>query len=175
MPQREEMICYDVRQPWEWKCESMSTKKTCVLGGARLKTDTRPRAESSPRVPHSTWQWGWARCPLPGKMKVLCTDLPGGAVVKNLPASSGDTASIPGPGRSHMPWSNYRVPQLLSLRSRARATTAEPARHNYWSPRSTTREATAMSSPCITTKSSPCSPELEKSPCAAMKTQRSQK
>ena len=30
----------------------------------------------------------------------------GGAVVKNLPASSGDTGLIPGPGRSHMPWSN---------------------------------------------------------------------
>ena len=31
---------------------------------------------------------------------------PGGAVVKNLPASSGDTGLSPGPGRSHMPWSN---------------------------------------------------------------------
>ena len=33
-------------------------------------------------------------------------DFPGGAVVKNLPANAGDTGSIPGPGRSHMPWSN---------------------------------------------------------------------
>ena len=31
---------------------------------------------------------------------------PGGAVVKNLPANAGDMGSIPGPGRSHMPWSN---------------------------------------------------------------------
>ena len=31
---------------------------------------------------------------------------PGGAVVENLPASAGDTGSSPGPGRSHMPWSN---------------------------------------------------------------------
>ena len=31
---------------------------------------------------------------------------PGGAVLKNLPASAGDTGSIPGLGRSHMPWSN---------------------------------------------------------------------
>ena len=31
---------------------------------------------------------------------------PGGAVVKNLPANAGDTGSIPGPGRSYMPWSN---------------------------------------------------------------------
>ena len=33
-------------------------------------------------------------------------DFPGGAVVKNLPANAGDTGSGPGPGRSHMPWSN---------------------------------------------------------------------
>ena len=31
---------------------------------------------------------------------------PGGAVVENLPANAGDTGSIPGPGRSHMPRSN---------------------------------------------------------------------
>ena len=28
---------------------------------------------------------------------------PGGSVVKNLPANAGDTGSIPGPRRSHMP------------------------------------------------------------------------
>ena len=31
---------------------------------------------------------------------------PGGAVVKNLLANAGDTGSSPGPGTSHMPWSN---------------------------------------------------------------------
>ena len=31
---------------------------------------------------------------------------PGGAVVKNPPASAGDTGSSPGLGRSHMPQSN---------------------------------------------------------------------
>ena len=31
---------------------------------------------------------------------------PGGSVVKNTPANAGDTCSIPGPGRSHMPRSN---------------------------------------------------------------------
>ena len=65
---------------------------------------------------------------------------PGGAVVENLPANAGDTGSSPGPGRSHMPQSNEaRVPQLLSLRSRAHeaqllsphATTTEPACCNY--------------------------------------------
>ena len=33
-------------------------------------------------------------------------DFPGGSVVKNLPANAGETGSIPGPGRSHMPRSN---------------------------------------------------------------------
>ena len=32
--------------------------------------------------------------------------LPGGSVVKNPPASAGDTGSVPDPGRSHMPRSN---------------------------------------------------------------------
>ena len=31
---------------------------------------------------------------------------PGGSVVKNLPANAGDTSSIPGLGRCHMPWNN---------------------------------------------------------------------
>ena len=40
---------------------------------------------------------------------------PGGAVVKNPPANAGDTGLSPGPGRSHMPRSNWaREPQLLS-------------------------------------------------------------
>nr|XP_019843367.1 PREDICTED: group 10 secretory phospholipase A2 isoform X3 [Bos indicus] len=33
-------------------------------------------------------------------------DFPGGPVVKNLLANAEDAGSIPGPGRSHMPWSS---------------------------------------------------------------------
>ena len=33
-------------------------------------------------------------------------DFPGGPVVKNPSASAGDMGSIPGPGRSHIPWGN---------------------------------------------------------------------
>ena len=33
-------------------------------------------------------------------------DFAGGPVVKDLPAKAGDTGSIPGLGRSHMPWGN---------------------------------------------------------------------
>ena len=39
-------------------------------------------------------------------LKIRERDFPGGEMVKNLPANAGDTDSIPGPGRSHMPRSN---------------------------------------------------------------------
>ena len=40
--------------------------------------------------------------------------------MKNPRACAGDMGSIPGPGRSHMPWSSEAlVPQLLSLRAGA--------------------------------------------------------
>ena len=38
--------------------------------------------------------------------KDTCRDFPGGAVVKNPPANTGDAGSSPGRGRSHMLWSN---------------------------------------------------------------------
>ena len=38
--------------------------------------------------------------------KPACRGFPGGAVVKNLPASAGNTGSSPGLGRSHMLRSN---------------------------------------------------------------------
>ena len=41
------------------------------------------------------------------KLKVLLQgDFSDGTVVKNTPANAGGTDLIPGPGRSHMPWSN---------------------------------------------------------------------
>ena len=42
---------------------------------------------------------------------------PGGSVVK-IPASAGDMGSIPGLGRSHVPWSIVAHVPLLSLCSR---------------------------------------------------------
>ena len=53
-------------------------------------------------------------------LKDIQWDFPGGAVDKNLPASSGDTGSIPGPGRCHTMQSNWASePQPLSPCSRA--------------------------------------------------------
>ena len=50
------------------------------------------------------WKYVWKKKIPRGKKEFQ--GLPGGAVVKNLPANAGDTGSIPGPGRSHMPRSN---------------------------------------------------------------------
>ena len=74
---------------------------------------------------------------------------PGGAVVKNLPASAGDMGSGPGPERSHVPQSNEaHAPQLLSLRSRDR-------KPQILSPHATTTEA-------LTPRA--CAPQQEKPP-----------
>ena len=39
-------------------------------------------------------------------LNVTYQDFPGGAVIKNTPDNAGDMGSIPGLGRSHMPWNN---------------------------------------------------------------------
>ena len=73
----------------------------------------------------------------------------GFSVVKNLPGNAGDAGLIPGPGRSHMAWTDSQC-----------AATAEPASCNYWalSPcgwGSATRAATAARSPHITATDQP--------------------
>ena len=83
------------------------------------------------------------------RKKKQLSGFPGGAVVENLPAKAGATGSSPGPGRSHLPRSNWvREPQLLSLR--------------VWSLCSATREAAIMRSPRTAMKSGPRLPQLEK-------------
>ena len=93
---------------------------------------------------------------------------PGDPEVKNPPCNAGDTGSIPGPGRSHMPWGNSAcVAQLLSL----------PAATEARMPRA-----------CVPQQEKPlewlaCALQLETSPCfsqlerarAATKTESSQK
>ena len=51
----------------------------------------------------------------PGLTSIVNLDTSlGSPVVKNLPVNAEDTGSIPGPGRSHMLWSNkVHRPQLL--------------------------------------------------------------
>ena len=95
---------------------------------------------------------------------------PRGSVVKNLPASAGDTGLIPGPERFHMLCNNQdHAPQLLSLCFRAwepellspRAATTEA--HDPKSPYST-REATTVRDQAPQPESGPHSSQLEKSP-----------
>ena len=61
-----------------------------------------------------------SRVPCIGR-QIVNRGFPGGALVDDLPANAGDTGSSSGLGGIHMPRGNWaRVPQLLSLRSRAR-------------------------------------------------------
>ena len=48
-------------------------------------------------------------------------DFPGGVVDNNLPVHAGDMGSIPGPGRSHMPQTNWA--HMLQLLSQSAPTT----------------------------------------------------
>ena len=81
--------------------------------------------------------------------KAIVHDFPGGPVVKNLPANSGDLGSIPVLRRSHMLQSNLaRVLRLLSPCPRPHALQQE--KPQWW-------EACALQ-----LESSPCSPQLEK-------------
>ena len=69
-------------------------------------------------------------------------------MVGSLPADAGDVGSSPGPGRSHMPRSDWACePQLLSLR--------------IWSLCSATREAAIVRGPRTAMRSGPRSPQLE--------------
>ena len=55
---------------------------------------------------------------------IMAGGFPGGSVVKNPPASAGDTGSTPGPGRSRMLQSNYWAWGLQVRSPRATATEA---------------------------------------------------
>ena len=83
--------------------------------------------------------------------------LPGGSVVKNLPANAGDGGSIPDLERSHMMQSNQaRVPQLLSLYPGAWELQLLKPKHSG---------ARAPKLEC-----NPCSPQLEKKPTQQQRT-----
>ena len=54
----------------------------------------------------SDYRFNFHACDVSVKIFCFFLDFPGGPVVKNPPANAGDTGSIPGRGRFHMPWSN---------------------------------------------------------------------
>ena len=82
-------------------------------------------------------------------------DFSAGSVVKNPPASAGDTDSLLGLGGSHMPQSNYScslvAPQLLSMCSRAWEKQLLKLKHSR-AQCSSTRESTTMRSLRTTTR-----------------------
>ena len=71
---------------------------------------------------------------------------PGISPVKNPPAIAADMSSVPGPGRSHVPWSKRSLCATTSAQSGSRGYWA----HAPWRPRSATGEASAVRSPHTT-------------------------
>ena len=53
-----------------------------------------------------SWNQTNILCQSINTIKNKTSGFPGGAVVKNPPVNAGDTGSVPGPGRSHVPRSN---------------------------------------------------------------------
>ena len=74
-------------------------------------------------------------------------DFPGGSVVKNPPANEGDTGSIPDPGRSHMPWSNYAHMLQPSKPTRPRACALQQDKSRQWAARAPQKKPTKQSRP----------------------------
>ena len=100
-------------------------------------------------------RWVWLKNQVVG-------GFPGGSVVKNPPANAGDMSSIPGSGED--PTCNWaRVPQLLSLCSRARRTaTTEPLAQQLLKPSlpSTRKDPAQLKFWCSVSQSCPtlCNP-----------------
>ena len=91
-----------------------------------MQTPVRQNSKCTLPLPHHSSQS--ERTPREG--------FPGGPRIKNPPANAGDTGSIPGLGRSHMPQGSYAcIAQLLSPRSSTRVTTTETMHRNYTNPR----------------------------------------
>ena len=101
---------------------------------------------------------------------------PGSLVVKNTPANAGDTGSIPGPGRSHMPWSNQVCePQLLSLCHQARnPQLLKPVCPAACAPQEKPLQREARAPQVESGTRSPPLAAVRESPCTAMKAQSSQ-
>ena len=116
------------------------------------------------------YQWRSLEKCIQGQTKEEEPDFPGGSVVKNPPANAGVMGSIPDPGRSHMPWSNWsHVPQLLTLRSGAQEPqvlsphTTPTEAQVPWSQHSAAGEAPAVRSRAPQLENSHSLLQLEKS------------
>ena len=116
-----------------WFCQSQKSVTSDSRRGCNSGQNTSPGFEAdiqlwavTPHVPSATLHH-----PQCWNLKKIVGLFPGGTVVKNPPANAGDRGSSPGPGRSHMLWSNEdRAPQLLS--HSYWACSLEPTSHNYW-------------------------------------------
>ena len=95
---------------------------------------------------------------------------PGGTKVKNLLANAGNTGSIPGLGRFHMPWGNKSHAPLLLMATHSRATHPQILKPKGHRACTLKREKQPQQEACVPwLESSSCSP------CIARKMQHGQK
>ena len=76
--------------------------QTCASAGVSFGSAALPPVSHK----HSMKVYGRELC-LPRILRARVRGFPGGSVVQNPPTNAGDKGSIPGPGRSHVPWRNY--------------------------------------------------------------------
>ena len=102
-------------------------------------------------------------------VKLDLSGFPSGSVVRNLPACAGDTGLIPNPGGSHMPQATKPMSRNYQVCA------PEPGSCNYWAhvpqllkPRAQAlqQEKPPQWEARAAQESSPCSLQLEKSPCS---------
>ena len=105
---------------WQGKGFSFSPPPDVPLDAENSEAQERlPLADFSIFVQASKGAYGMG-LNIHGDHRDTQGDLCGGSVEKSLPAKAEDMGSIPDPGSSHMPWSNYTwVPELLNQHSRA--------------------------------------------------------
>ena len=92
--------------------------------------------------------------------------IPGGPVVKNLPANAGDLGLIPGAGRSHSHWATREVP------NNCRSPQLQKSSHR--GPRPAAREAAPVRRLSTTPREQPSLTVAGESPSAVRQTQHSQ-
>ena len=59
-------------------------------------------------------------------------DFPGGPVLKNMPANAGDTGSVFGPGRFHLPWRQLNLCASATESSHPRSCAPQQEKPSQW-------------------------------------------
>ena len=124
--------------------------KTIVMGSETLNGNRCPQQGEV----NST---GWLQA-----VTICMQDVPARSVVKDPPVKAGDTGSIPGLGRSHMPWGQLSWSAATAKACAPKARAQQQEKPPQWEASTPQREESLLAA-------------TSESPCAAMKTECDQK